>query len=220
MHINVHKTFSTPHGGGGPGAGPVVFSKDLSPFRPLPWVEKNGDTYSLIEESKTSFGRMKQFNGQFAVLIRTLAYILSMGLEGIKQASFDAVLNANYIKAKLDGVLHLPFKGTCMHEVLFDDSELADVGVTTLDIAKNLIEAGFHPMTIYFPLVVHGAILVEPTETESKRTLDAFIEAVKDIVAKAKNGETECLHNAPYSTPRRRLDETLAARNPKLKFEQ
>lgn len=220
MHINVHKTFSTPHGGGGPGAGPVVFAKELSPFRPLPWVEKDGEVYSLIEKSETSFGRMKEFNGQFSVLIRTLSYILTMGLDGIKQAAYDAVLNANYVKAKLESVLHLPFKETCMHEVLFDDAELGDLGITTIDIAKNLIEEGFHPMTIYFPLVVHGAMLIEPTETESKKTLDSFIDAIKRIVAKAKAGELEQLHNAPYSTPRRRLDETLAARSPKLKFEE
>ncbi len=221
MHINVHKTFSTPHGGGGPGAGPVVFNAELAPFRPLPWVEKDGDVYRLLEAnegSMHSFGRMRGFNGQFSVLIRALAYILSMGLSGLRQAAEDAVLNANYIRVKLQDILHLPFPGTCMHEVLFDDSSLSENGVTTLDIAKNLIDAGFHPMTIYFPLIVHGAMLIEPTETESKRTLDEFVAAVREIVAKAKAGKTEELLTAPHKAFRRRLDETSAARNPVLAY--
>ena len=184
-------------------------------------MEKDGDTYRLIEAndgSVHSFGRMRAFNGQFAVLIRALAYILAMGLPGLRQAAEDAVLNANYVRVKLQDILHLPYPGTCMHEVLFDDSSLEGTGVTTLDIAKNLIDAGFHPMTIYFPLIVHGAMLIEPTETESKRTLDEFVAAVRSIVAKAKEGKAEELTAAPVNAFRRRLDETTAARNPVLVY--
>ena len=219
MHINLHKTFSTPHGGGGPGAGPVVFNAELAPFRPLPWIEKDGDLYRLLEtneESMHSFGRMRAFNGQFSILIRALAYILSMGLPGLRQAAEDAVLNANYLRVKLQDILHLPFPGTCMHEVLFDDSSLTETGINTLDIAKSLIDKGYHPMTIYFPLIVHGAMLIEPTETESKRVLDEFVEAIKDIVAKAKSENNQDLKQTPLKAFRKRLDETTAARQPIL----
>ncbi|WP_188065203.1 aminomethyl-transferring glycine dehydrogenase subunit GcvPB [Sphingobium sp. KCTC 72723] len=226
MHINLHKTFSTPHGGGGPGSGPVVLSEALSPFAPLPFVEKQGDQFVLIEEESAqdhhagTFGRMVAFHGQMGMFTRALAYILSHGADGLRQVAEDAVLNANYILRSLDDVLDAPFgpSGPCMHEALFSDKGLAD-GFTTLDIAKGLIDEGFHPMTMYFPLVVHGAMLVEPTETESKAALDQFIMALRSLAERAKAGD-ELLKGAPYHAPRRRLDETLAARKPVLTWNE
>ena len=222
MHINLHKTFSTPHGGGGPGSGPVVFSEALTPFAPLPFVEKQGDHFALVEEETagehhgSSFGRMVAFHGQMGMFTRALAYIMSHGADGLRQVSEDAVLNANYILRRLDDVLDAPFgqSGPCMHEALFSDKGFAG-GLTTLDLAKGLIDEGFHPMTMYFPLVVHGAMLVEPTETESKGALDQFIGAVRSVAERAKAGD-QSLKAAPVHAPRRRLDETLAARKPVL----
>jgi glycine dehydrogenase subunit 2 len=223
MHINLHKTFSTPHGGGGPGSGPVVLSEALAPFAPLPFVEKQGDgRFALVEEETAgehhagSFGRMVAFHGQMGMFTRALAYILSHGADGLRQVSGDAVLNANYILRSLDGALDAPFGdgGPCMHEALFSDKGFAE-GFTTLDLAKGLIDEGFHPMTMYFPLVVHGSMLVEPTETESKAALDQFILAMRSLAERAKAGD-EALRGAPYHAPRRRLDETLAARKPVL----
>lgn len=222
MHINLHKTFSTPHGGGGPGSGPVVFSEALAPFAPLPTVERDGDRYLLVEEFNRgeahddSFGRMVAFHGQMGMFTRAAAYMLSHGADGLRQVSEDAVLNANYLLRCLEDVLDAPFaaSGPCMHEALFSDDGLAD-GFTTLDIAKGLIDEGYHPMTMYFPLVVHGAMLVEPTETESKANLDAFVGALRHVVARAKAGDP-ALKAAPHFAPRRRLDETLAARKPIL----
>ncbi|MBU0658475.1 MAG: aminomethyl-transferring glycine dehydrogenase subunit GcvPB, partial [Alphaproteobacteria bacterium] len=224
-HINLHKTFSTPHGGGGPGSGPVVLSEALAPYAPLPFVERQGDRFVLIEEESAedhhagTFGRMVAFHGQMGMFTRALAYILSHGADGLRQVAEDAVLNANYILRSLDDVLDAPFGGSgpCMHEALFSDKGLAD-GFTTLDIAKGLIDEGFHPMTMYFPLVVHGAMLVEPTETESKAALDQFIMALRSLAQRAKAGD-EALKGAPYHAPRRRLDETLAARKPVLTWE-
>jgi glycine dehydrogenase subunit 2 len=224
MHINLHKTFSTPHGGGGPGSGPVVFSEALAPFAPLPFVEKRGDHYALVEEENAgehhgqSFGRMVAFHGQMGMFTRALAYILSHGADGLRQVSGDAVLNANYILRRLDDVLDAPFgdSGPCMHEALFSDKGFAN-GLTTLDLAKALIDEGFHPMTMYFPLVVHGAMLVEPTETESKATLDQFIGAMRSVAERAKAGD-QSLKAAPVHAPRRRLDETQAARKPVLVY--
>ena len=224
MHINLHKTFSTPHGGGGPGSGPVVVSEALTPFAPLPFVERQGDGFVLIEEETadehhaSSFGRMVAFHGQMGMFTRALTYILSHGADGLRQVASDAVLNANYILRSLDNVLDAPFgaSGPCMHEALFSDKGLAE-GFTTLDIAKGLIDEGFHPMTMYFPLVVHGAMLVEPTETESKAALDQFIIALRSLAERAKAGD-EALKGAPYFAPRRRLDETLAARKPVLSW--
>ena len=226
MHINLHKTFSTPHGGGGPGAGPVVFSDALAPFAPLPVVRKDGDHFTLVEEETaadhhpSSFGRMVAFHGQMGMFTRALSYILSHGADGLHQVSGDAVLNANYILRSLDDVLDAPFAaaGPCMHEALFSDAGMAD-GFTTLDIAKGLIDEGFHPMTVYFPLVVHGAMLVEPTETESKAALDQFIFALRAVAERAKAGDP-ALKSAPHYAPRRRLDETLAARKPVLVWKE
>jgi glycine dehydrogenase subunit 2 len=223
MHINLHKTFSTPHGGGGPGSGPVVMSKALSPYGPLPFTERHADgRYSLVEEETVgerhphSFGRMTAFHGQMGMFTRALSYIMSHGADGLRQVAEDAVLNANYILRSLEGALDAPFahSGPCMHEALFSDDGLAD-GFTTLDIAKGLIDEGYHPMTVYFPLVVHGAMLIEPTETESKATLDQFIGAMRSVVQRAKAGDPS-LKSAPHHAPRRRLDETLAARKPML----
>jgi glycine dehydrogenase subunit 2 len=223
MHINLHKTFSTPHGGGGPGAGPTVLSAELAPYAPLPFVVHDGDGLRLVEHAEQQagakpFGRVKGYHGQFGVFIRALAYILSMGADGMRQASTDAVLNANYLLAGLKDVLTASFDGPCMHECLFDDRFLKDTGVTTLDFAKMLIDEGFHPMTMYFPLVVHGALLMEPTETESRETLDGFIAVVRALAAKAKAGAADEFKAAPRLTPRRRLDETLAARTPVLRW--
>ncbi len=222
MHINLHKTFSTPHGGGGPGAGPVVFSAALAPFAPLPFVEKTADGFRLVEEENAeahharSFGRMTAFHGQMGMFVRTAAYLLSHGADGLKQVADDAVLNANYVLRQLEGVLDAPYaaSGPCMHEALFSDKGLAE-GFSTLDIAKGLIDEGFHPMTVYFPLVVHGAMLVEPTETEGKAALDQFIGALRSVANRARNGDPD-LKTAPHFAPRRRLDEVAAARKPKL----
>ncbi len=223
MHINLHKTFSTPHGGGGPGSGPVVLSADLAPYAPIPTVVHGPDGFRLIEDPSRAdgkpFGRIKGFHGQFGMFVRALAYMMSMGADGLRQASGDAVLNANYVRKRLEDCLAPAFDAVCMHEVLFDDGALKGTGVTTLDLAKALIDEGYHPMTIYFPLVVHGAMLVEPTETESKATLDAFIESVRGLVARAKAGDVRFFEEAPRLTPRRRLDETTAARNPVLRWQ-
>jgi glycine dehydrogenase subunit 2 len=227
MHINLHKTFSTPHGGGGPGAGPVVFSEKLAPFAPVPFVRLTADGAEFIEtrrqagDSAHPFGRITAFHGQMGMFVRALAYMLSHGADGMRQASEDAVLNANYIRAGLADLMSQPFGDRpCMHEALFDDRFLEGTGVTTLDFAKAMIDEGYHPMTMYFPLVVHGALLIEPTESESKASLDLFVATLRDLVMRAKRGEAERFRQAPMLAPRRRLDETRAARQPKLKWEK
>ncbi len=226
MHINLHKTFSTPHGGGGPGSGPVVLSQALAPFAPLPFVERQDGKFVLIEEETAgehhgdSFGRMVSFHGQMGMFTRALTYILSHGADGLRQVAEDSVLNANYVLRALEDVLDAPFanSGPCMHEAIFSDKGLAE-GFSTLDIAKGLIDEGFHPMTVYFPLVVHGAMLVEPTETESKAALDQFIGAFRSVAQRARAGD-QALKSAPHFAPRRRLDETLAARKPVLVWKE
>ena len=216
MHINLHKTFSTPHGGGGPGAGPVVLSQALAPFAPAPWVVHDGDRLALSEHA-LGFGRMTAFQGQMGMFVRAYAYMRSHGADGLRQVAEDAVLNANYIKARLSEAMTPAFPdGPCMHEALFDDTWLEGTGVTTLDFAKAMIDEGFHPMTMYFPLVVHGAMLIEPTETESKRELDRFCDALVALAGAAKAGDVERFTGAPHLAPLRRLDETQAARKPKL----
>ncbi|MEP0323564.1 aminomethyl-transferring glycine dehydrogenase subunit GcvPB [Bauldia litoralis] len=227
MHINLHKTFSTPHGGGGPGAGPVVFSDMLAPYAPVPFVRVAGEgaefvgTRAEAGEGAEPFGRMTAFHGQMGMFVRAMAYMFSHGADGMRQASDDAVLNANYVRAGLRDLMSQPFGDrVCMHEVLFDDHFLDDTGVTTLDFAKAMIDEGYHPMTMYFPLVVHGAMLIEPTESESKASLDLFIATLRDLVMRAKKGEAERFRQAPQLAPRRRLDETRAARQPKLKWEK
>ena len=224
MHINLHKTFSTPHGGGGPGAGPTVLSEALASFAPVPFVIHGPQGFALAEHAggetaPQSFGRMKGYHGQFGVFVRALAYMMSLGKDGLKQASGDAVLNANYIRVRLSEELSPSYGGVCMHEVLFDDRFLKDTGVSTLDFAKAMIDEGFHPPTVYFPLVVHGALLMEPTETESKATLDQFCDSVLALAKTAKRGDAaEAFAQAPLLTPRRRLDETQAARKPVLRW--
>lgn len=222
MHINLHKTFSTPHGGGGPGSGPICVSKTLRPFVPQPVVLNNNGAYRLEGdfERKTACGRLKGFQGQFGMHVRALTYMLSHGSDGLRQVSEDAVLNANYILSQLKDSYHVPFDGPCMHECLLTDKVQKEAGVTTLDIAKTLIEYGMHPMTVYFPLVVQGAMLIEPTETESKDSLDRFIRVMKTIAADVKAGDTEKFHHYPQSTPRARLDEVKAAREPKLRWKE
>jgi glycine dehydrogenase subunit 2 len=204
MHINLHKTFSTPHGGGGPGAGPVVLSAALAPFAPLPYLalDARGETV-LVEtpdetaapegaDPKAPFGRLTAFHGQMGMYVRAMAYMLAHGADGLRQASEDAVLAANYVKARLADVMSLAYpERPAMHEVLFDDRFLKDTGLTTLDFAKAMIDEGFHPMTMYFPLVVHGAMLIEPTESESKASLDLFVATLRDLVMRAKRGEAD-----------------------------
>jgi glycine dehydrogenase subunit 2 len=222
MHINLHKTFSTPHGGGGPGAGPVVLSEALAPFAPVPFVRRSGAGFELVEHAEDQhLGRVCAFNGQMGMYVRALTYMMSHGGDGLAQAARDAVLNANYVKARLGETFTVPFPDyPAMHEALFDDRFLDGTGVSTLDFAKAMIDEGFHPMTMYFPLVVHGAMLVEPTESESKQTLDRFCEVMLELAADARAGNKERFTSAPTRAPRRRLDETRAARSPILKWER
>jgi glycine dehydrogenase subunit 2 len=272
MHINLHKTFSTPHGGGGPGAGPVALSAALAPFMPVPYVVADDSNLRYVEHGSLerrasrgvpsplvgegqgggdcrtstvgspptpspspqgggesgrmrgevggqSFGRMCAFHGQMGMFVRALAYMLSHGADGLRQASEDAVLNANYVRASLADLMSPAFGGrACMHEALFDDRWLEGTGLTTLDFAKAMIDEGFHPMTVYFPLVVHGAMLIEPTESESKQSLDQFIAALRGLAQAAKAGDAARFKDAPRFAPRRRLDETRAAREPRLRW--
>jgi glycine dehydrogenase subunit 2 len=223
MHINLHKTFSTPHGGGGPGSGPVVLSERLAAFAPLPFLQKDGDALRLVEDAdgNQAFGRITAFHGQMGMYVRALSYILSHGADGLRQASQDAVLNANYVRACLSDIFSQPFGDRpCMHEVLFDETWLKGTHVSTLDFAKALIDEGYHPMTVYFPLVVKGAMLIEPTESESRASLDLFVMAMRDLAFRALRGEEERFSQAPRFAPRARLDETRAARSPVLKWKK
>ncbi len=214
LHLNLHKTFSTPHGGGGPGAGPVCVTQALEKFLPVPRVVKTGDRYALNEDFPDSVGKLHAFYGNFGILVRAYSYILSLGSE-LPKVSQYAVLNANYIKQGLKGYYHLPYDQPCMHECVFSDKLQQANKISTLDIAKRLIDYGFHPPTIYFPLVVGGAIMIEPTESETKETLDGFIEAMRRIAQEAKENP-DILHHAPHNAKVRRLDETAAARKPCL----
>ena len=216
LHINVHKTFSTPHGGGGPGAGPVAVNDTLKPFLPVPRIEKDGDTFKVVTEDEQSIGTVLSTLGQSGVYMRANAYISAFGHNHIHKIAQDAVLNANYVLSRLKDVYHVPFEGLCKHECLLTDEWQNKHGVKTLDIAKRLIDLGFHPMTVYFPLIVHGAMLIEPTETESKETLDSFCDAMLEIAAQCEAGDTQALHDAPVKPIRRRLNETQAARKPVL----
>ncbi len=221
MHINLHKTFSTPHGGGGPGAGPVVLSEALAPFAPVPYVVHGEDGFALVEHvagGSDSFGRMTAFHGQMGMNIRALAFMMSHGSDGLARVAEDSVLNANYVMASLSDVMTASFDGPCMHECLFDDRFLDGTDVTTLDFAKAMIDEGYHPMTMYFPLVVHGAMLIEPTESESRQSVDQFIATLRHLVAEAGAGNSGLFSGAPYLAPLRRLDETLAARKPVLRW--
>jgi glycine dehydrogenase subunit 2 len=217
MHLNLHKTFSTPHGGGGPGAGPVAMKKILEPFRPVPiLVEKEKGRLALEKVRPDSIGRVKAFSGNFGVLVRALAYILAYG-PGIRQATEDAVLNANYIRKHLEGVYDLPYSLPSMHEVVFSDAFQRKNGVNTMDIAKRLIDYGFHPYTTAFPLIVPGALMIEPTESESKQECDLFIDAMRAIAEEAAS-DPELVRTAPHTTRVSRLDEVTAARKPILRW--
>jgi glycine dehydrogenase subunit 2 len=258
MHINLHKTFSTPHGGGGPGAGPVALSAALAPFMPVPYAIADASGIRYVEqptwpasgndpppctaaseppacappthEPATAIrpvgvvpahplGRLCAFHGQMGMFVRALAYMFSHGADGMRQASEDAVLNANYLRVCLADVMSLPFGDRpCMHEVLFDDRWMDGTGITTLDFAKAMIDEGYHPMTVYFPLVVHGAMLVEPTESESRASLDQFIASLRGLAEAAKSGDATRFRDAPRFAPRGRLDETKAAREPRLRW--
>ncbi|MGC2331845.1 MAG: aminomethyl-transferring glycine dehydrogenase subunit GcvPB, partial [Candidatus Acidiferrales bacterium] len=219
MHLNLHKTFSTPHGGGGPGAGPVAMKKILEPFRPIPVLAEKGNGELTLEQARPhSIGRVKAYSGNFGVLVRALAYILAYG-PGIRQATEDAVLNANYIRKHLDRVFELPYSLPCMHEVVFSDAVQKRNGVSTMDIAKRLIDYGFHPYTTAFPLIVPGALMIEPTESESKEECDLFIEAMRAIAEEAAT-TPEVVKNAPHTTRIGRLNEVAAARKPILRWKQ
>ncbi len=218
VHFNIHKTFSTPHGGGGPGSGPVGVKKALLEFLPVPTVEKDGDRYYLNYDIPKSIGKIKDFYGHFNVLVKGYAYILAMGKDGLKKASEMAVLNANYLAHKLKEHYNVQKDTIFKHEFVLAGLKDAPEGVTTLDVAKRLLDYGYHPPTVYFPLIVNEAIMTEPTETETKETLDEFAEALIKIAEEAKENP-EILKEAPHDTPVRRVDETRAARNPILKYE-
>ena len=216
MHLNLHKTFSTPHGGGGPGAGPVCVVSEMEPYLPVPLAVKSDNGYELDFTRDLSIGKMHSFYGNFSVLVRAYSYILSMGPDYLKKASQLAVLNANYVRESLRDVLHLAYDKPCMHECVFSDREQQKDKITTLDMAKRLIDHGYHPPTIYFPLVVPGSIMIEPTETENKDDLDGFVAVFKEVIREA-GVNPDRLHQAPLATKVRRLDETLAARKPCLR---
>lgn len=217
VQLNLHKTFSTPHGGGGPGSGPICVKSNLANFLPAPLAARNGKEYTFTIPAK-SIGKLGAAYGNFGVMIKAYAYIRSLGAQGLKEVSENAVINANYLKEKLKAYYHLPYDRPCMHEVIFSSKFQKAKGVHTIDIAKRLLDYGFHPPTVYFPLIVDEALMTEPTETESKETLDAYIEAMKEI-AKEADENPEILHTAPHNTPVRRLDEVMAARKPVLRWE-
>ncbi len=217
MHLNLHKTFTTPHGGGGPGSGPVMCVDALTPYLPVPVVIRDNNGHYHRESNRPgSIGKVHAFQGNFGMHVRALAYILALGADGIRESGANAVLNANYLRARLTGTLNLPIDSPTLHEVIFNDEGLPN-NITTLDLAKRLIDYGFHPPTIYFPLVVKGAIMIEPTETEPKEELDRFVDAIKAIVREAAD-QPNTIRQAPHTTPVGRLDEVKAARVPKLRW--
>lgn len=220
MHINLHKTFSTPHGAGGPGAGPVAVTKDLEPFLPTPVVQRDAQgRYYLDYQRPQSIGRVRQFFGHFGVMVRAYTYIRMQGAEGLREVSQAAVLNANYLRARLQDLYELPYPRTCMHEFVLSGRRLKEWGVRTLDVAKRLIDFGVHPPTVYFPLIVEEAIMIEPTETETKETLDAFVAAMRQIAREAESAP-DLVRNAPHRTEIGRLDEVTAARRPVLRWDR
>ncbi len=218
LHMNLHKTMSTPHGGGGPGSGPVAVCADLEPYLPVPMVVKEGDRYRLDYDRPRSIGRVKAFYGNFLVLVRAVCYILSLGPDGLRLNTETAVLNANYLAHHLRGIYDIPYEGRFMHEVVFSDKNQLKFGVRNGDIAKRLIDYGFHPPTMSFPLIVPGALMIEPTESESRQELDLFIDAMKSIAVEAEE-DPELVKHAPYTTRVGRLDEVSAARNPVLRWQ-
>jgi len=218
MQFNLHKTFTTPHGGGGPGSGPVAFVDKLAPYQPGPVARREGDTFVLDHDRPKSVGRVRSFQGNFGMMVRAYTYIRELGAEGLEQVSERAVLNANYLAARLKKTLPLGFETQSLHEAVFTDKELEQrTGVKTLDVAKRLIDYGFHPPTVYFPLVVRGALMIEPTETETRQTIDAFISAIESIVREAEE-DPDLLRTAPHLPRVRRLDEARAARKPHLRW--
>ncbi len=217
LHMNLHKTFTTPHGGGGPGAGPVGVSERLEPFLPTPLVERDETGFYLDHDRPQSIGRIRSFHGQFGMLVRALSYIMAMGGEGLARVAEYAVLNSNYVRKGLEPHYHLPYDAPSMHEVVFSDKLQQQYGVSTMDIAKRLMDYGFHPPTVYFPLIVSGALMIEPTETAAKEELDHFVEAMAAIAREAEE-DAELVKNAPYTTPVRRCDEAHAARHPVLRW--
>ncbi|WP_277423836.1 aminomethyl-transferring glycine dehydrogenase subunit GcvPB [Staphylospora marina] len=220
VHLNLHKTFTTPHGGGGPGAGPVGVKKELVPFLPTPHVEKREDgTYFLNRDIPNSIGRVKSYYGNFGILVRAYAYIRTMGPDGLRKVSEDAVLNANYMMRRLEPYFDLPYKQHCKHEFVLSGKRQKKLGVRTLDMAKRLLDFGFHPPTIYFPLIVEECLMIEPTETESKETLDRFIDVMIQIAKEAEE-QPEIVQEAPHNTVIKRLDEVTAARKPVLRWEK
>ena len=219
MHMNLHKTFSTPHGGGGPGSGPVCVKKLLAPHLPVPVVVKRKDgAFAWHDEVPGTIGRLHGQHGNVGMLVRAYTYILSLGAGGLRRCSEMAVLNANYLLARLAPTFHVPYPGTVMHECVLSDRNFADTGVTTMDVAKRLIDHGYHPPTIYFPLIVPGALMIEPTESESLEGLDRFADALLEIAAEARS-DPDTVRTAPHRTRLRRLDETLAARKPVLRWQ-
>ena len=218
MQFNLHKTFSTPHGGGGPGAGPVAVRAPLAEYLPVPRLVRTEAGLAWSEEAPKSVGRMRSFYGNFGVLVRAFAYIARLGAAGLPEVTRLAVLNANYVRARLQGTYHLPYDTPSLHECVFSDRHLQDFGVSTLDVAKRLLDYGFYAPTIYFPLVVKGALMIEPTETETKETLDAFVDALLAIAEEARRDPAQ-LRNAPHRTRLARLDETRAARRPVLRWQ-
>jgi len=216
VHINLHKTFSTPHGGGGPGAGPICVSERLRPYLPGPIVDLEGDMYKMVTPEK-SIGKVNAFMGNFGVFVRAYTYMRMLGPEGLFNVSKNAIINANYILSRLKGTYEVPFDGFCLHECIISGNWQKQIGVSTRDIAKRLLDYGYHAPTIYFPLVVREAMLIEPTETENKQNLDGFCDAMLNIAAEAKN-EPELVTNAPYTAPLKRLDEAGANRNLNIKW--
>ncbi len=216
LHMNLHKTFATPHGGGGPGSGPVAVTSELMPYLPVPRVVYEKGKYVFDFSSEKSIGRVKAFYGNFLVMVRAYAYILSKGAEGLKSAAEGAVLNANYLRKKLSAVYHLSYESDTLHECVFNDKNQKEAGVTTMDIAKRLMDFGFHPPTVYFPLIVKGAMMIEPTETETCDELDRFVAAMLTIDREARE-EPDKVKKAPHNTGIKRVDETAAARRPDLR---
>ena len=216
MHLNLHKTFSTPHGGGGPGAGALAVQAHLEPFLPGPRVVRRGDSFELAEPARTSIGRVHSHLGNFGNLVRAYTYIRSLGASGLREAANDAVLNANYLRASLADDYDLPYDRICMHEVVLAGTRQRRLGVRTLDIAKRLIDYGIHPPTIYFPIIVDEALMIEPTETESRESLDQFIDVMRRI-AREVESDPDKLHDAPVNAPVRRLDEVTANRRPDVR---
>jgi glycine dehydrogenase subunit 2 len=215
-HFNLHKTFSTPHGGGGPGAGPVGVKEELVPYLPVPVVEKSGDSYELNYDKSRTIGKVNSFSGPFGIMVKAYSYIRALGDEGLRGVSGNAVLNANYLKEKLKDDYEVAYEGLCKHEFVLSGSDVGE-GVKTVDIAKRLLDYGYHPPTVYFPLIVKEALMVEPTETEAKEALDEFAEAMSSIAEEASENP-DLLHEAPKTTPVGRLDETKAAREPVLRW--